>query len=186
MDGTIPVYGRTVTCRLGALNAIAEFVCVADSVPLLPMGQIRSAMTAVLERQLSDQEFDSDGFLRIGFQSNQLKLAEDYISLGSSYHCTTFFLPLGLPNEHPFWSDTTQAWSACKIYSRQDIVGCDEAYIEHQSISYLAKRLFWRYKNQSEWFKQRITIIVGIFFIMAIVGCVSTLFIICKFIKRIL
>ena len=185
-NGTIPVYGRTVTCRLGALNAIAEFVCLTDSVPLLPMAQIRSAMTAVLERQLSDQDFDSDGFLRIGFQSSQLKLAEDYISSGSSYHCTTFFLPLGLSNEHPFWSDTTQAWSACKIYSGQDIVGYDEAYIEHQSISYLAKRLFWRYKNQSEWFKQRMTIIFGIFFMMAIVGCVSTLFIICKFIKRIL
>jgi len=185
-DGTLPVYGRTVTCRLGMLNAMSELVCVSDYVPRLSMGQIRTAMTSVLKRQISDKDFDDCGFLKVGFQGRQPCLAEDYISLGSSYHCTTFFLPLGLPNEHPFWSDTIQAWSACKIYSGQDIVGCDEAYIEHQSISYLAKRLFWRYKNQSEWFKQRIAIVIGVFFIMALVGCVSTLFVICKYIKRFL
>lgn len=185
-NGTIPVYGRTVTCRLGALNAIAEYVCLIDSVHFLPMGQIRSAMTAVLEKQLSDREFDSDGFLHIGFQSSQLKLAEDYISSGSSYHCATFFLPLGLPNEHPFWADTTQAWSACKIYSGQDIVGCDKSYIEPPSISYIAKRMYWRYRNQSEWIKQRVTVIVGVFFVLVLLGGLSILFLIGVFIKRFL
>lgn len=34
-DGTMPVYGRTVTCRLGALHAMAEFVCIVDSIPNL-------------------------------------------------------------------------------------------------------------------------------------------------------
>ena len=143
-------------------------------------------MTSVLKRQLSDRDFDNSGFLKVGFQGGQSRLAEDYISLGSSYQCTTFFLPLGLSNKHPFWSDTTQVWSACNIYSGKDIVGCDEAYIEPQSISNLVKRLFWRYKNQSEWFKQRIAIVIGVFFIMALVGCVSTLFVICKYIKRFL
>jgi hypothetical protein len=172
-DGTLPVYGRTVTCRLGMLNAMSELVCVSDYVPRLSMGQIRTAMTSVLKRQLSDKDFDNCGFLKIGFQGRQPRLAEDYISLGSSYHSVTFFLPLGLPSSHPFWKESGKKCSSGRIYDAEDVIGCDEAYLESKSINYIIKRCYYRYKNLNTWYRNRLTLIVMIVIAFSSLGIVS-------------
>ena len=151
------------------LNAIAEFVCLSDTVPQLSFGQIRSAMTAALIKNLSDKDFDSNGFLKIGFHGEQLALAEDYISAGSSYHCTSFFLPLGLPSSHPFWTSPYEPWTAVKIYNGK-VDGCDGAYIEPKSVKSVLRRLYWRYKNLGEWVKIRITVIVSVFALFSLIG----------------
>ena len=168
-DGSLPIYGRTVTCRLGMLNAMAEFVCLSDSVPHLSFGQIRSAMTAALIKNLTDNDFDSNGFLKIGFHGEQLALAEDYISAGSSYHCTSFFLPLGLPSAHPFWASSYEPWTAVKIY-QGNVDGCDGAYIESKSVKSVIRRLYWRYKNLGEWVKIRITVVISAFVFFSLIG----------------
>lgn len=187
-DGSLPVYGRTVTCRLGILNAMAEFVCVADSVPRLSMGQIRMAMNAALLKNLSDNDFDENGFLKIGFQGQQYQLAEDYISSGSSYHCATFFLPLGLAPSHSFWMDQDKMWSSCEIYSSKDIASIDEAYIEPRTIENMVKRFYFRYHNLSEWYKYRIKVIVCFLSFILLVGFCTILycfyFIVTYFFKR--
>jgi len=172
-DGSLPIYGRTVTCRLGMLNAIAEFVCLSDTVPQLSFGQIRSAMTAALIKNLSDKDFDSNGFLKIGFHGEQLALAEDYISAGSSYHCTSFFLPLGLPSSHPFWTSPYEPWTAFKIYNGK-VDSCDEAYIEPKSVKSVIRRLYWRYKNCGEWVKVRLTVIFLAVALFSIIGLLFT------------
>lgn len=179
-DGSMPVYGRTVTCRLGLLNAMAEYVCIVDSVPLLPMGQIRSAMTAALRRHLTDDDFDQSGFMHVGFKNDQSRLAENYISMGSSYHCATFFLPLGLPLTHPFWTDIDREWSACKIYKGQDIIDYDVAYIEPRTIGSIMKHCYYRYKNLGDWQKSRLSFLGIIVFSLSLIGLVTILTIIIK------
>lgn len=182
-DGTMPVYGRTVTCRLGALHAMAEFVCIADSIPNLSMGQLRSAMTAVLKRQLREKDFDSQGFLFVGYQGEQLSLAEDYISKGSGYHCVTFFLPLGLSPEHPFWKEPDEDWTSRKIYNG-GIVEKDEAYIESWSINKMTKRCYYRFINQSSWLKQRLTLIIAVISLFSLIGFIAVVYILYMFISR--
>ena len=54
-------------------------------------------------------------WLRIGLRGHQPSLAEPYISTGSLYLCSTAFLPLGLPPNDPFWSDTPVPWTAQQI-----------------------------------------------------------------------
>ncbi len=184
-DGTMPVYGRTVTCRLGMLNAMSEFVCVSDHVPRLSMGQIRAAMTSVLKRQLSDKDFDKCGFLKVGFQGRQLRLAEDYISLGSSYHSVTFFLPLGLPSSHPFWKESDNKCSAERLYEAEDVIDCDEAYLESKSIDYIMKRCYYRYKNLNPWFRNRFSLIVMIVIGFSFFGIVVFLFFLYRFVRYI-
>ena len=182
-DGTMPVYGRTVTCRLGALHAMAEFVCIVDSIPNLSMGQLRAAMTAVLRRQLQDKDFDSQGFLLVGYQGEQPGLAEDYISKGSGYHCATFFLPLGLSPAHPFWMEPDEDWTSRKIYS-SGIVEKDEAYIESRSIKQMTKRFYYRFINQSSWLKQRLTLIIVVLFLFSLIGFIAVVSLLYQLIRR--
>lgn len=184
-DGTMPVYGRTVTCRLGALHAMAEFVCVVDSIPNLSMGQLRSSMTAVLKKQLHEKDFDSHGFLLVGYQGEQPGLAEDYISIGSGYHCTTFFLPLGLPLAHPFWMKSNEDWTSRKIYNG-GIVEKDVAYIESWSINKMAKRYYYRYVNQSCWIRQRLTLIIAVISLFGLLGLIAVVCIIYVLIRELL
>lgn len=185
-DGSIPVYGRTVTCRLGMLNAMSEFVCVSDYVPRITMGQIRTAMTSVLKRHISDKDFDNSGFLKVGFQGRQPRLAEDYISIGSSYHSVTFFLPLGLPSSHPFWNEKEKKCSSGRIYDVEDVIDCDEAYIESKSIDYIIKRCYYRYKNLNTWFRNRLTLMVMIVFGFSFWGIVSFFVSLCRIVRYIL
>ena len=53
--------------------------------------------------------FTDSGLLTIGYAYPNLNMAEQYNSSGSPYWSLKAFLPLALPNEHPFWSAPEQA-----------------------------------------------------------------------------
>lgn len=126
-EGTYPVIGRSITYRFGAFHALAD----AALLHLLPDGidpaQVRSALTAVIRRQLAvPGTFDDNGWLKVGFAGSQLRMSEDYINTGSLYLCMAVFLPLGLPADDPFWSRPSADWTARKAWSGVD-VGADHA-----------------------------------------------------------
>lgn len=126
-EGTYPVIGRSITYRFGAFHALAD----AALLHLLPddidPAQVRSALTAVIRRQLAvPGTFDDNGWLKVGFAGSQLRMSEDYINTGSLYLCMAVFLPLGLPADDPFWSRPSADWTARKAWSGVD-VGADHA-----------------------------------------------------------
>ena len=93
----------------------------------LPAAQVRSALTAVIRRQLSvPGNFDRDGWLTVGFSGHQLHMSEPYINTGSEYLCCAVFLPLGLPAEDPFWADPAREWTGLRAWKGED-VGADHA-----------------------------------------------------------
>ena len=118
-DGTYPVVGRSIAYRCGVFHALADAVLMH----LIPEpGETRSAMTAVLRRQMSSPDnFDEEGWLRIGFCGSQLEISERYINTGSSYLCTAFFLPLGLPADDPFWTAPAQDWATKRAWQGQRV-----------------------------------------------------------------
>ncbi|MCM1537660.1 MAG: DUF2264 domain-containing protein [bacterium] len=121
-DGTYPVIGRSASYRFGAFHALAQAVLLENLPENVTNGQVRSALTAVLEKGMAHTEmFDGAGWLLPGVYGNQPGLAEDYISVGSLYLCMEVFLPLGLPQTHPFWSEPEQDWTAKKIWSGKDM-----------------------------------------------------------------
>ena len=61
--------------------------------------------------------FDEQGWLLPGVIGQQPELAEGYISVGSLYLCSAVFLPLGLPEQDPFWSGEAEDWTGKKIWS---------------------------------------------------------------------
>lgn len=121
-EGTFPAVGRSLPYRFGAFQVLAQ-ASLEDKLPkTITPPQVRCALTAVMRRQLENPaNFDDKGWLRIGFTGSQREIAESYISTGSLYLCAAAFLPLGLPEKHPFWSGAHQPWTNAKAWSGQRV-----------------------------------------------------------------
>jgi hypothetical protein len=128
-EGTFPALGRSLAYRFGAFQLLAQVVLRNELPPALHPAQVRCALTAVIRRMIeAPGTFDENGWLRIGFCGHQPELGEEYISTGSLYLCLTVFLPLGLPEDHPFWQGE-EDWSSKKIWSGGQ-VPIDKAFSE--------------------------------------------------------
>lgn len=117
-DGTYPPFGRSVTYRTGAFQALAQ-TALMEKLPVhISPPQVRSALTAVMHRMFdSCNNFDEKGWLVLGFCGHQPMIADYYTSTGSLYMATLAFLPLGLPAENEFWTDPATDWTSKKAWS---------------------------------------------------------------------
>lgn len=117
-DGTFPVFGRSIPYRLAAMQPLALMVWYQTLPKELTNGQVRAALTKVMHRMFdSQQNFNEGGFLTIGFCGNQPNIADWYTNNGSLYMTTLAFMPLGLPANHPFWTDAAQPWTQVKAWN---------------------------------------------------------------------
>ena len=122
-EGSYPVNGRSITYRFGSFHALSS----ASLMHLLPANvnpaQVRCALTAVIERQLSQKNtFDKDGWLRVGYTGAQIHMSESYINTGSEYLCCSVFCALGLPADDPFWSNPSVDWTAKKAWNNLEVI----------------------------------------------------------------
>jgi hypothetical protein len=84
--------------------------------------QVRSALSAVIFREIeAPGTFDDKGWLTLGVVGHQPGISEAYISTGSLYLCTTGLLPLGLPENDPFWTQPAADWTSKKIWKGVDL-----------------------------------------------------------------
>jgi hypothetical protein len=121
-DGTFPPLGRSTTYRFGVFQALAQIALRQELPQRLSPAQVRSALTAVIRKMMEvSGTFDENGWLRIGFCGHQPSLAENYISTGSLYLCSTVLLPLGLPPADPFWSGPAVRWTSQKLWSGESL-----------------------------------------------------------------
>ena len=121
-NGTFPVIGRSITYRTGAFQTLAQLALLDQLPDEVTPAQVRCALTAVIRRCFeADGTFDEGGWLTIGLCGHQPSLGEAYISTGSLYLCTAGFLPLGLPAEHPFWSDPDVSYTAERVWGGLDM-----------------------------------------------------------------
>lgn len=105
-EGTFPVVGRSIPYRMAALQPLALMAWYGTLPAGLADGQVRNALTSVMHTMFDGKEnFNSDGFLTIGFAGRQPNIADWYTNNGSLYMTSLAFLPLGLPANHPFWTD---------------------------------------------------------------------------------
>jgi len=120
-EGTFPVFGRSITYRLGIFQPLALLAWKYQLPEGQTCGQVRSAMTAVMKRIFSvDGNFNDAGFLQIGLAGHQPSAADSYIDTGSLYLTSFAFLPLGLPANHPFWTDAPEDWTSKKAWSGRE------------------------------------------------------------------
>ncbi|WP_421938302.1 DUF2264 domain-containing protein [Pedobacter sp.] len=119
-EGTYPAMGRSATYRTAAFQALAQ-VALMEKLPAhISPAQVRCGISAVMHRMFDVcNNFDARGWLVLGFCGSQPMIADGYTSTGSLYMATLGFLPLGLPADHPFWTDPAADWTAKKAWSGQ-------------------------------------------------------------------
>ncbi|HEX2915782.1 MAG TPA: DUF2264 domain-containing protein [Chloroflexia bacterium] len=100
-DGAALPFGRSLTYRFsqGAFWGALAFA----GVEALPWGVIKGLALRHLRWWSSQPIFNNDGTLSIGYTYPNLNMAEQYNSACSPYWAMKFFLPLALPEDHPFW-----------------------------------------------------------------------------------
>lgn len=121
-DGSYPIFGRSICCRMGVFHQLADVALRREKLDNVSPGQIRSALTAVIRRQVIDRNFRNDGFLKMGFNGEQPEVCEGYFNYGSLYHTTLIFLPLGLPPDDTFWTEPTKQWTSKKAWDGQPFI----------------------------------------------------------------
>lgn len=122
-EGTFPAFGRSIPYRMATMQPLA-LMAWYQKLPKakdLSNGQVRAAITKVLHRMFDQQNtFNEKGYLSIGFCGNSQKnVADWYTNNGSLYMTTLAFMPLGLPADHPFWTDAAQPWTQVKAWNNQ-------------------------------------------------------------------
>ncbi len=100
-DGSALPFGRSLTYRF-AQGAFWGGLAFAG-VEALPWGVIKGLALRHLRWWSRQPIFAADGTLTIGYAYPNLNMAEQYNAPGSPYWALKFFLPLALPEKHPFW-----------------------------------------------------------------------------------
>ena len=119
-EGTFPVIGRSTPYRMAAMQPLALMAWYQTLPKDLSNGQVRAALTKVLHRMFDQQQnFNEGGYLTIGFCGSQPETADWYTNNGSLYMASLSFMPLGLPANHPFWTDAPQPWTQVKAWGGQ-------------------------------------------------------------------
>ncbi|MBQ7421908.1 MAG: DUF2264 domain-containing protein [Prevotella sp.] len=119
-EGTFPVVGRSTPYRLAALQPLALMAWYGTLPAELSNGQVRAALSKVFHRMFDGHEnFNAGGFLTIGFCGSQPEIADWYTNNGSLYMTSLAFMPLGLPADHPFWTDAPEPWTQVKAWGGQ-------------------------------------------------------------------
>lgn len=121
-EGTYPAFGRSVTYRTAAFQALGHTALLHKLPEWIRPEQVRCALTRVFYNMYEgNQNFDAKGWLVLGFNGHQPMMADQYTSTGSLYIATLGFLPLGLPADDPFWSGPAADWTAKKAWSGQPV-----------------------------------------------------------------
>lgn len=116
-EAAFPVIGRSMTYRLAAFQPLGLAVWKYKLPETLTYGQVRNALTSVMRRMFAQEgNFGKEGYLQLGFAGHQPNLADYYTNNGSLYLTSLGFLPLGLPANHPFWTDTAEDWTSKRAW----------------------------------------------------------------------
>lgn len=100
-DGAALPFGRSLTYRFAHAGFWGS-LAFAD-VEALPWGEIKGLLFSNLRWWRDQPIADRDGVLSLGYGYPNLLMSEGYNSPGSPYWAAKAFLPLSLPEEHPFW-----------------------------------------------------------------------------------
>lgn len=117
-EGTFPPIGRSTTYRMAAFQPLALSAWKYGLPEKMSNGQVRAALTKVMQRMFAPKSnFDENGFLTLGFVGEDEGIADYYSNNGSMYITSLVFLPLGLPADNAFWTDSAESWTQLKAWN---------------------------------------------------------------------
>jgi len=121
-EGTYPAFGRSITYRTAAFQALAQTALMEKLPEYVLPAQVRCGLTKVFHHMFDgNQNFDDKGWLVLGFNGHQPMIADIYTSTGSLYLTTLGFLNLGLPASNRFWTDAPAPWTSLKAWTGESV-----------------------------------------------------------------
>ncbi len=94
-------FGRSLTYRFAECAFYSA--CVFAGIEALPLAEMKGIICRHFTWWMSQNIFDHNGLLTLGYCYPQLFMTEHYNAPGSPYWSLKSFLMLALPAEHPFW-----------------------------------------------------------------------------------
>lgn len=125
-------YGRSMAYRFSQ-GAFWGALAFADE-EALPYGVLKGLLLRHLRWWFKQPIFGPDGVLTIGYAYPNLVMAENYNAPGSPYWACKAFLPLALPDDHPFWQAEElplPELPAVSVQAAPHLVVCREAKTDH-------------------------------------------------------
>ncbi|WP_163267202.1 DUF2264 domain-containing protein [Chelativorans alearense] len=114
-DGGALAFGRSLIYRFACAGIWGAYA-FAD-LEALPWAEIKGHYMRHLRWWARHPIADRDGVLSVGYGYPNLLMSENYNSAGSPYWALKAFLPLALPESHPFW----QAEEAPAVTPREPV-----------------------------------------------------------------
>lgn len=106
-------FGRSSTYRF-AQASFWGALAFADVLPHGPFtwGVIKGLLLRNLRYWTKQPFLDTDGIVTLGYVYPNHNILENYNSPGSPYWCCKSFIPLALPESHPFWTSVEEPYPA--------------------------------------------------------------------------
>ncbi|RDL48573.1 hypothetical protein BLJAPNOD_04850 [Ensifer sp. M14] len=101
-DGAALAFGRSMTYRFAIAGFFGALAFAGEEA--LPWGQLKGFYLRNLRWWAKQPMASRDGILPVGYAYPNLLMCETYNSPQSPYWALKAFLPLALPQQHPFWS----------------------------------------------------------------------------------
>jgi len=119
-DGSFPPLGRSIVYRFGVFHLLSYCIYNKTISNNHSYGQLRNALTKVLNKIINKDIFNDEGFLELGFNSKQENISDSYSNTGSCYLTVIGFIPLGLSESDIFWSEQDEIFTqeACWKYKK--------------------------------------------------------------------
>ena len=134
-EGTLPVFGRSITYRTGSLQTLALLAWRNWLPEELSNGQVRAAsvvkeggVAAAIAKMCFGNEIgfvfadhiQDEKLLFAPASGFQPGISDYYTNNGSLYMASLAFLPLGLSADDPFWTDASQSWTSKKAWEGEE------------------------------------------------------------------
>ena len=117
-EGTFPAFGRSIVYRMAVFQTLSLSVWKYELPKNLKYGSVRAALTKVLNNMFKiNGNFNEGGYLSLGFAGHQPYVSNNYSNNGSCYITSLIFLVLGLPSNHPFWTDPPKPWTSINAWN---------------------------------------------------------------------
>jgi hypothetical protein len=100
-DGTSLPFGRSLCYRFATASFFAALAYAGEDG--LGWGVLKGLVLRDLRTWFARPIFDHEGVLTIGYAYPNLLMAEQYNAPGSPYWALKAYLPLAMPEDHPFW-----------------------------------------------------------------------------------
>lgn len=123
-DGCYPAIGRSLCYRGGVLHILSKLAAFGafESNCEIDSKSVRTSLTNVLNRIMSDKIFDANGWLKIGLVQEQSNLAEPYINTGSLYMFMAMFMITAIDSQNNFWQEGKIRDYSGRIWSGENLI----------------------------------------------------------------